>query len=131
MELAALDSLQPNLRAAVLAIRFSMRFDGEGLQGAIILDEEQGVDECERMLTETAAAYELLGDGRRASFLRSLLPGIALHFDALARAEAEGALEEFFSPLDMDDTWLGLELVWVKGLRVIATRSPRTLTHPA
>lgn len=131
MELAALASLQPDLQTAILAIRFSLRFDGEGLQGAIILDEAADARNCETMLQRTVDAYEQLGDQPRASFLRSLLPGVQLHFESLDRALSEGTLDEFFSPLDEDETWQGLSLLWVKGLHSVKLRKPQALTHPA
>ncbi|MBL9184280.1 MAG: hypothetical protein JNN17_19200 [Verrucomicrobiaceae bacterium] len=131
MELAALESLQPDLQTAILAIRFSLRCDGEGLQGAIILDEEVDVTECGAMLERTSRAYDALGDQPRAAFLRSLLPSVQIHFDSLEHAQNEGTLDEFYSPLDQDETWQGLGLLWVKGLHLLKTRKPHTLTHPA
>jgi hypothetical protein len=131
MELATLDSLQPNLQAAALAIRFSLRFDGEGLQGAIIPEPDLDLTACEQMLERTIAAYEVLGDELRVRFLRSLHPEIRTHFEAIEKARTGGDIEEFFSPLDQDETWRGLEEIWLKGLRSIVLRSPRTLVHPA
>lgn len=130
MERAALASLQPNLRAAALAMRFSRRFDHEGLQGAVILEDDADAAACERMLGMTADAFESLEDPARADFLRDLLPLVKTHFEGLERAEREGALEEFFSPLDQDEIWRGLSLRWLDGLRAWVLHKPRTLTHP-
>jgi hypothetical protein len=83
------------------------------------------------MLERTIAAYEVLGDELRVRFLRSLHPEIRTHFEAIEKARTGGDIEEFFSPLDQDETWRGLEEIWLKGLRSIVLRSPRTLVHPA
>ncbi|MDZ4405965.1 MAG: hypothetical protein U1A53_25130 [Prosthecobacter sp.] len=130
-EFAAMDLLQPALRHAVLAMRFTLRFDDQGLQGAIILEEADEPARSEQMLQETIQAFEALRDCPRARFLQMLLPGIAVHFAELERAEREETLDEFFSPLDQDEAWRGLDLLWNHELRRMIRDKPMTFVHPA
>ena len=129
-EFAALAALQPRLRDAVLAIRLGQRFDEQGLQGALILDEAVDATPCIKMLEMTIRAYDALADKPRAKFLGVLLPAIELHFTELERAERDGTLDEFFSPLDLDETWMGLDLHWVHELRRETRDKPMSYVHP-
>lgn len=129
-EFAALSALQPTLRDALLAIRLGQRFEDQGLQGAIILDEATGAEPCIQMLSMTIRAYDALGDQPRARFLQALLPAVELHFSELERAERDDTLDEFMSPLDLDDAWMGMDLHWVHELRRVARDKPTCYVHP-
>lgn len=129
-EFAALKSVQPALRDALLVLRFNKRFDEQGLQGAIILEDAEDVAPTLRMLEMTVCAFGTLGDERRAMFLQTLLPAVTLHFEALEQAEREDALDGFFSPLDHDDAWTGLGLEWNHGLRKHIRDRPELFVHP-
>lgn len=82
------------------------------------------------MLEMTIRAYDALADKPRAKFLGVLLPAIELHFTELERAERDGTLDEFFSPLDLDETWMGLDLHWVHELRRETRDKPMSYVHP-
>lgn len=130
-EFATLAAVQPPLREALLAIRFSMRFEEQGLQGAIILEDATDTSPTLQMLEMTIRAFQFLGDEPRAQFLQILHPAVSLHFEELERAESEGTLDDFFSPLDQDENWSGRDLLWVHTLRKMTRYDPQLFTYPS
>lgn len=129
-EFAALDSMQPALRNALLAIRFTTRFDEQGLQGAIILEDASDAAPTLLMLEMTAAAFQAFDDKPRAKFLQTLLPEVSVHFEELERAEQTDSLDSFFSPLDQDETWRGLDLLWNHEMRRQIRDHHLSFIHP-
>lgn len=129
-EFAALNLLQPLLRDALLVIRFTQRFDEQGLQGAIILEDAEEPAPSLRMLQMTAAAFESLSDMPRAGLLQALLPAVPMHFEELEKAERDDTLDEFFSPLDHDESWRGFDFLWNHELRRMVRDKPAAFVHP-
>lgn len=129
-EFAALQSVQPALRDALLVLRFNKRVEEQGLQGAIILEDVEDLAPTLHMLEMTANAFGTIGDKQRAMFLQVLQPTVTTHFEALERAEREGTLDSFFSPLDLDEPWSGLGLEWNHELRKHIRDRPQLFTHP-
>lgn len=129
-EFAALKNLQPALRDALLVLRFNKRVEEQGLQGAIILEDAEDTAPTLHMLEMTINAFGTIGDKQRAMFLQVLLPAVTTHFEQLERAEREGTLDSFFSPLDLDETWSGLGLEWNHELRKHIRDRPGLFVHP-
>jgi hypothetical protein len=129
-ELAALQRLPAELRDLLLVLRLDVLQAREGLQGALLLEDDESLALSEEMLRLTAAAFERFGDSDRSRFLKGLIPSLRLHVDELERAVAEDRLEEFTSPLDRDDAWAGLGTDYHHAMRREVQWRPQRFVYP-
>lgn len=130
-EFGALRLLPERLRNMVLIVRFEVLQRNEGLQGTALLDGPQILADSERMLRMTAAAFSAFNDTRSSQFVLGLIPLISEHLTRLDAAENEGELDDFVSPLDLDEIWMSFGYPYVHELRRQVRDHAAELVFPA